>query len=325
MSIAGSLLVAFTVAYGCAVVAPLIRFRSCGKPAFQAAWCLVPVVLACPLLIPSASVGLRAVSAAISGDIAFKMVDYFRRWDRLDRSTILRNYYGLLIPFPAFAVIYPDHRRRLLRPEIPWPHVLRLVVGITGCVGAILTLRGLSSSVLIRSSFALNHAAMLLAFVVAIESLSRTLYGLEHLAGFDTTPIIRNAYLSRTVSEFWRRYNYRIHDWLYRNVFQTTGGRHTPVRSVVLVFLVSGVFHELMFGIATARFTGYQLAFFTLQAPAALASGRLERFAKRGGITGKFVAHGSTILFLAVTSVLFFDGVRKVFPFIYASKSPLPW
>src|SRR4051812_23548910 len=188
MSNAGPLLLAFTVAYGCAVVAPLIRLRSRSKPAVLAAWCLVPVVLACPLLIPSASPGLRAASATISADIAFKIVDYFRRWDRLDRRTILRNYYSLLIPFPVFAVVDPDHRRRLPRPEVPWPHVLRLVVGIVGVVGAVLTLRDLSSIVLIRSSFALNHALMLLTFVVAIESLSRALWGLEHLAGFDTTP-----------------------------------------------------------------------------------------------------------------------------------------
>jgi hypothetical protein len=324
MSLAGSLLLAFTVAYGCAVVAPLIRLRARSKPAVLAAWCLVPAVLACPLLIPSASLGLRAASATISGDIAFKIVDYFRRWDSLDRRTILRDYYGLLIPFPAFAVVYPDHRRRLLLWEVPWPHVLRLVAGIAGVVAAVLTLKTLSSSVPIRSNFALNHAVMLLTFVVAIESLSRALCGLEHLAGFDTTPIIRNAYLARTVSEFWQRYNHRIHDWLYRNVFQATSGRRAPVRSVVLVFLVSGVFHELMFGIATSRFTGYQLAFFAVQAPPALVSGRLERLARRGGVAGKVVAHGSTILFLAVTSVLFFDGVRKVFPFIYAGDSPLP-
>ena len=31
-----------------------------------------------------------------------------------------------------------------------------------------------------------------------------------------------------------------------------------------------------------------------------------------------------TILFVAVTSVLFFDGVGKIFPFFYASRSPLP-
>lgn len=324
MSIAGSLLLAFAVAYACAVVAPLIRLRSRSKPAVLAAWCLVPVVIACPLLIPPASVGLRAASALISADIAFKIVDYFRRWDSLDDRAILRDYYSLLIPFPVFAVVHPEHRRRLRRPEAPWPHLFRLVAGIAGVVGAVLMLRALSSSVPIRSNFALNHGAMLLAFVVAIELLSRALCGLEHLAGFDTTPIIRNAYLARTVSEFWRRYNHRIHDWLYRNVFQTTGGRRAPARSVVLVFLASGVFHELMFGIATSRFTGYQLAFFALQAPAALASGRLERLARRGGVVGKVVAHGSTILFLAVTSVLFFHGVHKVFPFIYASEPSMP-
>ena len=93
---------------------------------------------------------------------------------------------------------------------------------------------------------------------------------------------------------------------------------------MILVFVVSGVLHEVAFTVATSRFTGYQFAFFTLQAPAALASGRLERLARRGGIAGKVLAHGSTVLFLAVTSVLFFDGVARVFPFLYTSKSPLP-
>jgi hypothetical protein len=165
---------------------------------------------------------------------------------------------------------------------------------------------------------------MLLTFVLAVESLSRALCGLERLAGFDTTPIIRNVYLSRTVSEFWRRYNYRIHDSFYRNVFLATGGRRAPVRSMLLVFLVSGLFHELAFALATSRVTGYQFAFFTIQGPAALASGRLARLARRGGIAGKIATHGATILFIAVTSVLFFDGVSKIFPFFYASQSPLP-
>ena len=80
-----------------------------------------------------------------------------------------------------------------------------------------------------------------------------------------------------------------------------------------------------MFGIATSRSTGYQPAFFALQAPAALASGRIERFAQQGGTTGEIVAHASTILFLGVTSVRFFDGVRRAFPFIYATESPLTW
>jgi hypothetical protein len=324
MKSVGWLFLAIFLAYGCAVVVPLLRYRPWGRVGAFVGWCFVPIVLVCPLLIPSANVGLRAASAFASGEIIFKIVEYFRHLGKAKQSMVLRDYYRFLIPFPVLAAIYPDHKRRLLRPESRRPEILRVLAGIIGFILALLAVRTLSSFALLRSSFALNHAIMLLIFVLAIESLSRALYGLERLAGFDTRPIIQNAYRSRTVSEFWRRYNYRVHDWLYRNVFQTTGGRHAPVRSLLLVFLVSGLFHEVMFALATSRLTGYQFAFFSIQGPAALASGHLERLARRGGMVGKMTAYGATILFLAVTSVLFFDGVRKIFPFIYASPSPLP-
>ena len=317
-------LLAVLLAYSFAVVAPLMRYGLRARVGALVGWCCVPLVLACPLLIPSANVGLRAASAFTSGDIVFKMVDYFRHWGHVDRGIVLREYYRFLVPFPVLAAVYPDHKRRSLRPENLWPQVLRVFGGVVGVAVAFLAIRALSEIDLVRSSFTLNHAVMLPTFVLAIESLSRALCGLERLAGFDTTPIVRNAYLSRTVSEFWRRYNDRVHDWLYRNVFLPTGGRGSPARSVLLVFLVSGLFHELMFALATSRLTGYQLAFFAIQGPAALASGRLERLARRGGVAGKVAAHGATILFVAVTSVLFFDGVDKVFPFVYAGRSPLP-
>jgi hypothetical protein len=320
----GWLFLAILLAYGCAVIAPLLRYRLRYRVGAFVGWCFVPIVLVCTFVIPSAHVGLRAASAFAAGDIIFKMAEYFRHWGNLERSIVLRGYYRFLIPFPVLSVVYPDHKRRLLRPESPWPQILRLFGGIVGFTLALQAIRVLTRSALLRSSFALNHAVMLLTFVLGIESLSRALCGLERLAGFDTMPIIRNAYLSRTVSEFWRRYNYRIHDWLYRNVFQASGGRRAPVRSLLLVFFVSGLFHEMMFALATSQLTGYQLAFFTIQGPAALASGRLERLARRGGIAGKMIAHAATILFVAVTSVLFFDGVGRIFPFVYASQSPLP-
>jgi D-alanyl-lipoteichoic acid acyltransferase DltB (MBOAT superfamily) len=138
------------------------------------------------------------------------------------------------------------------------------------------------------------------------------------------SPIIRRAFLSRSISEFWRRYNRRVHDWFHRHVFLASGGGRHPARALVLVYLVSGVAHELMFDVATSKITGYQLAFFLVQAPPALASRWLERLARRRGIAGRVVAHGLTILFLAASSVLFFRGMSDVFPFIYASRSPLP-
>ena len=320
----GWLLLAILTAYGCAIVAALLRYRLRGKIGAFAGWCLVPVVFGSSLLIPSELVGLRAACAFLAGDILFRTIDYFRHSGNLNRNSALRDYFRFLIPLPVLSVCYPDHKRRLSQPESPWPQVLHVFAGVMGVAFAILTLRTLSGSAIVRSSFAVSHAVMLLAFVLAIESLSRALCGFERLAGFDTTPIVRNAYLSRTVGEFWQRYNYRIHDWFYRNVFQSAGGRHAPVRAVLLVFLSSGLFHEVAFALATSRLTGYQFAFFTIQGPAAIASWRFERWARRGGNVRKITAHAVTILFVGVTSVLFFDGVSRIFPFIYASQSPLP-
>jgi hypothetical protein len=99
-----------------------------------------------------------------------------------------------LIPLPILSAVYPDHKRRLARPKSPWPQVLRLFGGIVGFTMALQAIRAVSGKALLRSSFALNHAVMLPTFVLGIESLSRAPCGFERLAGFDTTPIILNAY-----------------------------------------------------------------------------------------------------------------------------------
>ena len=141
MGNAGWLCLAILTAYSCACFAPLLQHRHRGLAGKFVVGSVVPIILACPLLIPSANVGLRAASAFASVDIAFKMVDYFRHWGHVERSIVLRDYYRFLIPFPVFSAVYPDHKRRLLRPERPWPQVLRLVGGIVGVVLALLAVR----------------------------------------------------------------------------------------------------------------------------------------------------------------------------------------
>src|SRR6516164_8628068 len=149
----GWLFLAILSAYGCAAVAPLLRYWLRARVGALVGWCFVPIILVCPLLIPSANVGLRAASAFASGDITFKMVESFRHWGHGERSLALHDYYRFLIPFPVLSAVYPDHKRRLLRPESPWPQVLRLFGGIIGCTLALQAIRTLSRIALVRSSF----------------------------------------------------------------------------------------------------------------------------------------------------------------------------
>jgi len=46
--------------------------------------------------------------------------------------------------------------------------------------------------------------------------------------------------------------------------------------------------------------------------------------ARRRGIVGSMAAHAITIVWMLMTSVLFFHGVARIFPFVYASESWLP-
>ena len=115
MKSVGWLFLAILTAYGCAVVAPLLRYWFRGRLGAFAGWCIVPIVLICPLLIPSANIGLRAACAFASIEITFKMVEYFRHWSNVEHTRVLRDYFQFLIPFPVLASVYPDHKRRLVR------------------------------------------------------------------------------------------------------------------------------------------------------------------------------------------------------------------
>jgi hypothetical protein len=134
--------------------------------------------------------------------------------------------------------------------------------------------------------------------------------------------VIRHAYLSQTVGEFWRRYDTRVFTWLYNNVFVPSGGIRKPLRGLFLTYFVSAVLHEVAFGIATSRFDGYQFSFFMLQAPAAVISYRLDSFFQRMGMWRSVLNRMVTIPWFAITSILFFHGVNRVFPTFYASH---PW
>ena len=279
-------------------------------------------VLFTPLIIAAGNVKLRAFACVVSIELFFKTVDYVTQW-RLNGSSDRRfgAFLAFLVPFPVLLVRFGQrsHRRAAAGASV-WYGTLAAM----GCFGICFASLGWLEGVeFVRSSFLIDHSIKFILFTVAIEALARSLHGLERLAGYDTRPIVDRAYCSRTVGEFWWRYNTRIHAWFDFHVFRQSGGRRRPVRAVFLTFLISAVLHELGFAIATSRLDGYQFTFFMVQAPAVFLWRRFERTAG-GSATGQFLLHGSTILWMWATSMLFFHGVNRVFPFFYASTPWLP-
>jgi D-alanyl-lipoteichoic acid acyltransferase DltB (MBOAT superfamily) len=115
---------------------------------------------------------------------------------------------------------------------------------------------------------------------------------------------------AHTPAEFWRRYNRNMQQFFWRNVFAIAGGRRAPVRTTLLVFVLSALMHELIFAIAVGRVQGYQTAYFALQGVAAALTARVDAAGWKGSL---WIA--ATLVFMLLSSVLFFASIHAVVPF----------
>jgi hypothetical protein len=318
------MLLTLLFAYGYAIaVRPLLGIP--GRLGLAIGIAVAFAALLFPLAIQSDHVVLRALASFACVELFFKMLDFARVRSKPSVDVGgYGKYLHFLMPFPVLLVVWEEKSRPRVRPPsylaefllaLPWA----AVSGI--CVCLIFIVPPFSE---VMTIFAFDHAFKLLLFAVMIESLSMAMHRIERIAGYDTAPLVQNAISSLTPADFWKRYNTRVHAWLDLNVFRPTGGRRHPMRGILITFLVSAIFHELMFDLATSSLTGYQFLFFACQAPAVMLSSRLKRLAKFNGVPGTLFARCVTIIWFAVTSVLFFDGVQRVFPFYYTSQRFLP-
>jgi Membrane bound O-acyl transferase family len=84
--------------------------------------------------------------------------------------------------------------------------------------------------------------------------------------GIDARPIMSNPIVARTLSEFWgKRWNLGFrqlaHEFIFRPLLRRTGG----IVAGLLVFLVSGLVHDLVISVPARRGYGLPTAYFLLQ------------------------------------------------------------
>lgn len=319
-----SCVLAVTAAYAAGIaVFPLLRRRDSASTVTQ--WLVAATCVALLFVVPSEQVVLRALTALPLTDLLLRVID-FGRQSRSGRTAACswRDYCEYLVPVPLLLVVFGQKDRRIVGRQTRWMDLAWIIAGgaLFGVGWVCLSLAQACPA--LRSSFWLDHAVKLVVWVFAIESAAHALAGVERLLGFDTGPIIRYSFLSRTPAEFWTRWNQRVHGWLYVNAFLPSGGMRSPARGIATAFLVSAVLHEVMFSAATSRIDGYQAAFFLAQIPAVLGSRWLEGLPARWGAAGIVVAHLVTIAWIGASSIFFFHGIHRIFPFYYAAEPWLP-
>jgi hypothetical protein len=262
-------------------------------------------ILASPLLIPPDRPFLRFFASVIALTVVIKLYDI--------RFDLRRGITPSLAAFASFLGHPFSLVRRCLAAE-PRPsrreNLLRLGRGIVGlALGAALL------SYLFRVDwdhypFLAEHAAKVITFFVALFGGMAAAGALWRLAGGMTRDFSDNPIVARTPADFWRRYNRPTQQFFWEDVFKPVGGMRKPVRATLIVFAVSAVIHEYVFGIAIGRVQGYQTTFFCLQGVAVALTGRVK---PKGWRAIPWVA--GTLTFNLVSSVLFFASMNGLVPF----------
>jgi D-alanyl-lipoteichoic acid acyltransferase DltB (MBOAT superfamily) len=158
--------------------------------------------------------------------------------------------------------------------------------------------------------FALEHSAKVVVLYVALLPAAGAAVAFWRLLGGMAPDNMDRPFLTRTPADFWRRYNRPMHQFFYENLLKPARGTRAPIRATLMVFAVSALNHEYVFGIATERVQGYQAAFFTIQgcAVAATMGTRPKRARRIPWIAGTFLCN-------LASSVLFFASVDGVVRF----------
>jgi hypothetical protein len=84
--------------------------------------------------------------------------------------------------------------------------------------------------------------------------------------GIDATPLMRNPLRSSSLAEFWgRRWNTAFHELASRFTFRPLRPLLGPGRAALLVFVISGLIHELVISLPARGGYGLPTGYFLLQ------------------------------------------------------------
>jgi len=197
--------------------------------------------------------------------------------------------------------------------------LLQLVTAFVGLSMATATLVGLFLVNWRPSPWLLEHGVKVVTLILVTVNFCGLLVAVWQLCGGASGDIMRQPMLARTPADFWRRFNVPMQRFFNERIFKPMGGRQKPICASLVVFVISGIIHEYVFGIALCRVQGWQMAFFILQWCAVVMTIRIKPQA--GRVVPWMMA---TLIFNILSGVLFFASVNGLVPF-YSQPLPTWW
>lgn len=297
-------------------VTPLIyawTLKKYNAQSFYNFFFFVVPLLCLPFLVPSDEKLLRLLVAINCAIYAFKMWDLYRDCQR-----------G---PLPDMAELNDFLRAstNLVRRRMKHEKALDDSTNFTNFLKALgLSLIGAGSMTTLclldlkDLGFWPEHFLKMVAFYFCIDGGMRLISNTQRILLGWSREMTQNPILAYSPADFWRRYNRSIGQYFFEHVFRPLRGTRRPILATFVVFFVSSLLHEYIFGIALMEFQLFQTAFFMIQGLGVALSQRWKPGPKLRvlGIIGTF-------FFNVITLSLFFASGHQVFDSqFYDSPTP---
>lgn len=124
-----------------------------------------------------------------------------------------------------------------------------------------------------NAPIAAHHNVILTGWIGMVGIIFCVHFGVLHLsalawraAGVNATPLMRNPLLAPSLAEFWgKRWNTAFHDLVHRFLFRPLLRRTNAAMAMLLVFLGSGLVHDLVISFPAHGGYGLPTAYFLIQ------------------------------------------------------------
>lgn len=263
------------------------------------------IILMSPLFVPSSQPLLRLIASLNTTALVIKLYDLHVDPGRAGRM----RFAAFLIYLPNYFNLVP-RKNRTCYQGLQWQEFRRIAMGLPLLgVGVVLT------TIVFKVNwepyaFLVEHSVKVVVMYFVVASASVVGAATWRLIGSTARDIMAHPEVAPTPAEFWKRWNQPAQQFLYEDVFKRIGGFRSPACATLFTFSVSAAIHEYVFGIATGHVQGYQTAFFLLHGCVAAATSHVR---PTGG--WRIVGTVLTLVFVLLSSVLFFRSVNAIVPF----------
>lgn len=208
-------------------------------------------------LIPNVNLVLPIGISFYTFQISAYLIDVYRK--EIKREPSLLNFGTYISMFPQLVagpiVTYPDVQKDLNSRSITWSNIeegmrefaagLASKVLIANRIGGLWTQIGAIGYDSISTPLAwMGIFAFTYQIYFDFWGYSLMARGLGRMLGFDLPINFRYPYISRSVTEFWRRWHITLGNWFKNYVYIPLGGNRTHhIRNLFVVWLLTGLWH----------------------------------------------------------------------------------